>query len=339
MFEIEIPMGIEMEFSSRRVSHDEMTDAVRAAVRGIRGRLGNESARRWTWKSDCSCGWELTTPVLRNEEEFNLALKAIKDIQHEFPGRDLVDSRCGLHIHFDFSRRTEQDVLKVVRAFQKIEPLIYRLVPQSRQSCSYCYPLARHSRVDIGGHYQAVNGARWESRGDIEIRYGGATCNRKKIRNWCLLLQGIVKRSLESTPRRQIDNVEDLRNWLGDSLTDADEEVLAWASERVQWLIDHNPHIHRERYMQARAIRRELEPVHRHYHYHLRRQMNRDREQLRAHDQMVLDLHSRGELEQFEIPEEWVEQFYNEHPQHRPEQETPVDPEPATEREEAEVPA
>lgn len=326
MFEIKTPFGVELEFSSRRVDQGDLDGAFTDALRNFGEELTRrESPENWTLKSDPSCGFEVTTPVLRTMEDLLKLKSVIKDVQSRFKGRSIVSRDCGLHVHFDVDNFSRRDLRKIFQSFARVENFLYKLVPNSRRDGSYCHSLCRHRSYDTEetpfstDHYTAVNVSSWYHRGTMEVRYAAGSCHHEKVTYWVALLQGVIARAVEGEPPQS--NLTDLRSfwqWMGqDFQTDWDEAVAMWVNKRYEYLENHNPEQNRRRYHQAREIRDRLPRYQRHYHYYLRRDMSRD--QRRAHDQAILDRHEAGTLTEWDIPQEWLESYFEERPDERSE--------------------
>lgn len=321
MFEMNRRFGLELEFCSSRVNEDQLRSALVTALSAHGKSIGRGGYTSWVFKYDGSCGFEITTPILRSEE-WDEARQIIWLIQHQFPGQSLVSRRCGLHVHIDYSDRNERDLLKLTKSFVRLHELIHTMVPHSRNGNGYCHSFDE-SNIPFS-HSAGFNASSWEIRGDIEIRYGGATCNKDKIDLWVRFVHGVINRTEEvGPPSSPIGTMEQFLEWCGD-LTEEEVEFINRWEERIEYLRTHNPGIHRDNYRRARSLRNNLPTLHRQYHYHIRREMSR--EERRAHDQEVLRKSEEGTLEDWPIPDEFRETFYEEHPDERPEMvEEPTD--------------
>ncbi len=292
MFEPTLRFGVEMEFSSNLVQHNALRTAVNRALEPLHCHVSeSERSDVWTLKSDCSCGWELTTPILEGKEDLRSLSRVVKSIQDQFNNQDLVDNRCGLHIHFDMSGVSRNSLRQVIESFRKVEPLTHSLIPGSRRTNGFCRPLSERCGDMPDDHYSAVNLGRWSQRGDMEIRYHSGTCNHEKIFGWICYLQGVAAKALASgPPQRNISTPEDFWAWMGvnenTDLSDWDREAKEWIDTRRNYLQDHDPLRTRRVYDIAHNIRQRMVQDDRQYHYRQREPMNRA--QRREHDQSVL---------------------------------------------------
>lgn len=146
---------------------------------------------------------------------------------------------CGLHIHLDARDFSYFDIYKLALLYQVLEPAIFRLVPASRRSATWCKPCGNTltkkfgdiARIKEGGvkavvlesfygfdlkkrkkswerdkkerrphqRYQAVNLHSWCYRGSIEIRLAAGTVNPDDIINWSLMWERILNVAQESS--------------------------------------------------------------------------------------------------------------------------------------------
>lgn len=240
MFEVRIPCGLELEFSSRHRSESDLRGAFLEA-------LGNslsdyEEPDVWTFKHDCSCGYEVTTPILRTSEELEAACAVFRAVQHRFRGQRLVNRSCGFHVHFSVDDMTRRQCLFVQTAFVKLEGAIYKILPPSRRNGGYCSSLRESANPRglelITYHSVAVNFMRWNFPGDLEVRYGAGTCDHRKIKHWTLFLQELICRAVDNgPPEEEIDTVEDMLRWVCDGETTEAGKTAEWVLEREQEIL------------------------------------------------------------------------------------------------------
>ena len=346
MFEIFLPFGVELEFTRDLGEFGDFETVCNNALLPFRKHVHRqETPLHWTLKEDGSCGYELTTPVLKDDRDFQELLEVAGSIQTHYGTRDLVNRSCGLHVHFDVNGLTRRDLVKVFEAFSQAEPFLFNLCPRSRQRNSYCHPIARPAAgqhqprgddeddewdddvEDYAGslpmdHYAAVNLGRWNQRGTMEVRYQTGTCDRNKLLGWISFLQGFIRRAANESSESQvpaITNLEQFWAWQGNPSTTPDRAIQAWVNNRFsefQTRSNGRSGSNRETYAQAVRIRGHMDELHQSYHYAIRREMNR--EQRRAHDRTILEYERTGDLNH-SIPEEWITQFYISHPRRAPE--------------------
>lgn len=149
--------------------------------------------RTWKWKTDASCGFELTSPVLsgwRGLHELSVIMEAV-DGEADAQRERLIDRRCGVHIHVNAKDLNWAKVKNIAVAMKVWEPLFYAINPHSRKTNTYCVPIkwdvvkmknARskdeiRSALDRQGanRYCALNMNNWWRTGTIEFRYFAGT--------------------------------------------------------------------------------------------------------------------------------------------------------------------
>lgn len=84
---------------------------------------------------DGSCGWEMVTaPVAGDHVEACLSDLGTALIEAEAK----ADERCGLHVHVSVSDYWWPDILRLLRVFAHVEPVLFVLGGQNRMSNDYC---------------------------------------------------------------------------------------------------------------------------------------------------------------------------------------------------------
>lgn len=99
---------------------------------------------RWRggYHSDGSCGWELVTTPLQGDHIAN----CIRDLGRAFDAAGAsADKRCGIHVHVDARDLQWSDMLRLLRVYSLLEPILYLLAGQHRATNRYC--------AAIGGMY------------------------------------------------------------------------------------------------------------------------------------------------------------------------------------------
>ncbi len=104
---------------------------------------------RWRVEEDCSCGWEIISPPLRNQqgfEELYIVCKALNKFIRDY--RELmIDFRCGLHITLSTKLKDKISQQNVLRMVQRLEPGLFTLVKPSRlfKTSLYGYEIAKNN--------------------------------------------------------------------------------------------------------------------------------------------------------------------------------------------------
>ena len=245
-------IGIELEMNDTRASgqHYSLADMHRVVSSAIvpldstqqivHTGYSHNNGRVWECKTDGSCGYEFTTPILTLDEEGdNALLKAACDALKTF--RPRIDRNCGFHLHVSCRNAvgqrdwTWQDLQRFLALWSRYEPYLFEMLPPSRKNNQYCAPVNKttwtgnaHStfagvrealnttseqrfRSLLGGRsrYHSLNIAHFWIRGSIEFRMHSGTVDYVKIRNWTKLILAMVARvTNETMPRVQL-NVSD----------------------------------------------------------------------------------------------------------------------------------
>ncbi len=149
----------------------------------------------WKWKTDSSCGLELTSPVLQGWKglhELRIMMDTV-DRWGDQHGVRLVNKKCGVHVHVD-SRDLDFEAVKTVALGTKVwEPIFLAMNPLSRKGNHYCreveFPAeqvknatnksrlhdAWESFVNTEPRYHGLNLEPWWGGGSIEFRYFSGT--------------------------------------------------------------------------------------------------------------------------------------------------------------------
>ena len=153
---------------------------------------------------------ELTSPKLFGDEGFKKIKKAI-EIWDEIGG--CVNNSCGYHIHIDAFNYNDDDLIRLLLVWMKIESVIYFLVsPSRRNNDRYAKMLRREippeiARLLLGinldvnrDRYYALNRVAYDRYRTVEFRIHQGTRNFEKIKYWavfCLKLMEKVKKGLK----------------------------------------------------------------------------------------------------------------------------------------------
>lgn len=131
-----------------------------------------------------------------------------------------VNTSCGLHVHFDYSKKGLGEAQLAAKRVAKFIPILALLQPESRRCNSYCKPRVSKLR---GDRYYAVNMTSYQKHGTIEIRMHSGSVDAAKIQNWVNLL-----RTIFSTPViGRVNSIQDMFDKL--SLKD---ELVKYVDER-----------------------------------------------------------------------------------------------------------
>lgn len=97
-------------------------------------------AKRWNGgiHEDGSCGYEAVTPPISGDYISQCLTDLGKTIARSNVG---CDDRCGIHVHVDASDYTWNDMYRLLRVYNKIEPLLYLFGGQHRMNNNYTAPV------------------------------------------------------------------------------------------------------------------------------------------------------------------------------------------------------
>lgn len=203
----------------------------------------------WHVKYDSSCGkngshgWEVASYVGKTQEELDDMILVAYFL--EYHGCQ-VNNNCGFHIHVDASDFTERNMGILLARWIKIEPHLFRVVPNRRTISHYCRPLTKRSGLDLNKSYTptelwqllkpthlqvyenddkkwAINTVNYTNaleqggnRKTVELRLPEGTLNPVNIRAWTYFFLKFVAQAkkasmpLDLKPSRTV--VEFLRN-------------------------------------------------------------------------------------------------------------------------------
>lgn len=166
-----------------------------------------------------STGFEINTAPASGDLFINQVLEICTALNK---GRATTTTACGLHVHIDARDYSYYDLRRLVKAYAKIEPFLYGMVPRERGKSRYCMPCGKNymEQIDSGkipykaakssifkatynqelnknntikmakeskyndARYSALNLHSWFYRGTIECRLFNNTTNFEKITNW-----------------------------------------------------------------------------------------------------------------------------------------------------------
>jgi hypothetical protein len=172
---------------------------------------GTKDSALWNVEWDASCGWEITSPILRGEGGFREVVRVCRALEAAVPRLALkVDHRTGLHVHLGV-RPTATLLRRTMTIAAAFEPALLSLVAPSRFNNPYCASVRRQlSRLtalsgleawraafaDHESRYLAVNPRNAlvsDGLGTIEVRLHSGTFEAAKILAWTSLWMRIVE--------------------------------------------------------------------------------------------------------------------------------------------------
>jgi hypothetical protein len=200
---------------------------------------GGRTTTDWrdTWEgasvvSDGSCGLEAVTPPLAGEC-LRACVEDICDILNKGAGG--CNERCSVHVHVDARDFSWDDMSRLIRVYQLVEPILYILGGQGRVTNHYCRPLGtRYSAVLEADYDKADKRMRVLQYASVPVREGRSKKGGDRYRGMNLLpwLAGKQSNAKDSTVEFRIHkNSHD------------PQRLVPWAtllSDLVSWVACHN---------------------------------------------------------------------------------------------------
>lgn len=139
-----------------------------------------------------------------------------------------VNKTCGLHIHLDM-RNDDVDTAyrNLVHSY---EPLLSKLVPESRVVNTYCKPPTTADFEDAQGEddrYRAINSCAYSAHTTLEVRIFAGSVNANKIKQYLAIVSSIAYAE-DDVPR----NLETADQWA--QHVGWEPKLTAWVKERAQ---------------------------------------------------------------------------------------------------------
>lgn len=139
-----------------------------------------------------------------------------------------INKSCGMHVHFDMSNESIEDVRKTFLLFSILEDVLFDMLPPSRRDSRFCIPLKKEYRSFFSNdfdsywygtkdpirlrqnkdskyqntRYSAINYHALFFHGTLENRMHSGTINPKKIKNWILINQMIIGYAKEQSMKQ-----------------------------------------------------------------------------------------------------------------------------------------
>ncbi len=164
----------------------------------------------WVVKRDESCGIEITTPIIDQEIKFSNIKKFTDSMNYSFTEEEIIDSRCGLHVHIDTCDYKDMQCIKNLVNITSIleEKVIYKIIQEHRIKNKYCKSTNFSKKLNGFGkdiskfkknielnfdRNRGLNLGALQKFGTVEFRYHHATIDYNEIWNWVSFLQKIVQ--------------------------------------------------------------------------------------------------------------------------------------------------
>lgn len=236
---------------------------------GEEGLTNKQKLKGWSSDYDGSLsnnGVEFRTPILKGYKGF-LEIKRMCRILKN--SEYYINSECGLHIHLGITETERNDIKfinKIITAYKKIEPIIFSMLPKSRENNNYCkridgafltksmahrkinglkedyYKVKMFKNYEQSHHfdkrYYGLNIHSIWFRGTLELRYHSGTINPTKIINWIKINQAILN-FLRKTDIRTIKNLDNKSFFFFKVLRK--QELIEYVDNRIKLFGGINP--------------------------------------------------------------------------------------------------
>lgn len=175
------------------------------------------SGYQWDIKYDCSCGYEVCTPAMQTEEDWQEIRRVLKAL---YAAGARTDRSCATHVHVEIKDFTAAQLRLLGQLWITFESVIFWTLARSRTNNNYCAPLNYHSTgfqsnmqegafrrfVNGLGRYLALNMSTWWYNGRVEFRAHHGTLRYRDIRAWVDFLMVLV----ESVPKFTSEDYDNL---------------------------------------------------------------------------------------------------------------------------------
>lgn len=210
-----LPTTIGVELEVNNVANAE-NDRAKIRSRFTRDARGLE---RWVVKGDASCGngssggVELNSPIMRTADDLRTVIKVCTTMRRlGFK----VNGKCGLHVHVDVRRLTDDQRVRFIRFFATWENAFFLLDPDRKHS-TYCKPLSNDIRRNLhaltdwsvwNDRYFWMNGRAFREHGTCEFRLMEGTLDDFHVLGWVSCLLYIYDRVVNHGLDGSLDKIE-----------------------------------------------------------------------------------------------------------------------------------
>lgn len=215
--------GVEIEFignsAKERAFSEAMRDLVGAENYSNPIAYGRSSPSKWVLGRDGSVhsssnngcrnpyGYELTSPILRTEEDFEMLGKVYRLIKTIFEG--YVNKTCGGHLHISGFGRNIEDARKVQKFYGVYESYFDALVSSSRRENRnhYTSSVKEQGNIADGVKYIKLSIRKFSTNGSIENRHHQGTLSITKMKSWATLNSHFIKYVLNHNEEQLMQNI------------------------------------------------------------------------------------------------------------------------------------
>lgn len=222
---MERTFGVELEIVG--ITRSQAIVALQSVGINVQDEGYNHTTRsHWKIVSDSSVqgGFELVSPILHGESGLTALATAATALDD---AGATVNRSCGLHVHFDASALTVENVRTIVTRYATYESQIDAFMPLSRRADNnlYCHSLQEIvddtdfnqattlqalAQAQVSRYYK-VNLQSYLVHGTIEFRQHSGTVNAAKAVNWVRFLDAFISQSIAPVAAEQAATLPALR--------------------------------------------------------------------------------------------------------------------------------
>jgi len=94
----------------------------------------------WVIKPDSSCGFEVCSPILKNNNDISDLKKVIQSLRKK--GKFISDKRCSFHVHFELKETSNEYLSNLIISWVRLELFFFSLLPNYRKQTNYAQMLS-----------------------------------------------------------------------------------------------------------------------------------------------------------------------------------------------------
>jgi hypothetical protein len=231
--------GIEIEYYN--VEKNQLAAALNVAGIDCHVEGYNHRTRpHWKIVTDASVrgryASELVSPILNGEDGLR-QIDVVCEVLNRLGAK--VNGSCGLHVHHDAARFSQQHLINIVKFYRRSEKEIDAAMPRSRRENNNYYTRSTQDIVDALRNgaplnsvprYSKVNLQSYFRHGTVEFRQHSGTTEAKKIKSWVILTLLIAHNGgAKKTRTTSAWNAGEFRWYLGISRNASQVAKDAWS--------------------------------------------------------------------------------------------------------------
>jgi len=141
----------------------------------------NVDNEEWICKPDSSCGFEIASPVFREQSDLDKIRSLVLSLKENGAK---ISPKCGIHVHIECKDINAHQLAKVISRWIKCEAIIFCMFPKYRRLSRFCRPLLSNSTLRANKNHspkeliylnskrknKSLNIRGYKKRGTIEFR-------------------------------------------------------------------------------------------------------------------------------------------------------------------------